>query len=98
MLRGVPVARPFPDVASHVIEAVSVAWVGADGGGRPVARVGSPGEAAVPVVGEALVVCLGLVAPGVGDGFEAATGGQLPLGLGRQRLTGPGGVCLRVRI
>src|SRR3954470_21401294 len=33
MLRRVEVARPFPDVADHVVEAVAVGREGGDGGG-----------------------------------------------------------------
>ncbi len=50
----------------------------------------------MPVVGEPLAGRFRLVAPDVGRRLEAAASRPLPLGLGRQRLAGPGRVRLRV--
>ena len=48
----------------------------------------------MPVVGQPLAGPLGFVAPGICRLVEAAAGGGLPLGFGRQRTAGP----IRVRL
>ena len=94
----IPVGRPLPDVAGHVVEAVAVRRERADGRRRAVAVVGAPREVAVPVVREPLARRLGLVAPDVGRAVETAARRPLPLRLGRQRLAGPRGVGLGVLV
>src|SRR5262249_14322571 len=87
----VPVRAPLPDVAGHVVEAVTVRRERLDRGGALVAvldRV-AVGKLALPDV--ALRPRLGerLVAPGVPLVVQAAAGGELPFRLGRQALAGP---------
>ena len=96
MARDVPVGRPLPDVAGHVEETEAVRREGADRRPGAVARLGPPGEVAVPVVRTALAVSLRLVAPDEGAAVEPAARGQLPLRLARQLLPGPGRVRLGV--
>src|SRR5262245_6072072 len=92
---GVPVRRPLPHVPGHVEEAEAVGRVRADGARRPVARLRSPREVAVPVVRELLPV-LRTLAPREGRALEASPGGKLPLRLGGKLLPGPARIGLRV--
>ena len=98
-VRGrVEVARPLPDVAGHVEQAVAVGRERLDRR-RALVAVGQqvlPRELALPGVGHHPALGRELVAPGVDRAVEAAARGELPLGLGRQRLAGPGGVGGRV--
>ena len=93
---GVPVGGPFPDVARHLVQPEAVGRIRAHGDRRAVARVVAPGEVAMPEVRQAVAGSLRLVAPDERRAVEAAASRALPLGLGRQRLAGPGGVGLGV--
>ena len=97
-VRLVPVGGPFPDVADHVDQAVAVGRVGAHGRGAfvPVLAGVLDRELALPGVGHPAPVRVELVAPGELGPLQAAAAGQLPFGLGRQRLAGPDGVGLDV--
>ena len=68
---GVPVGRPLPDVAGHVVEVEAVGREGADRRCRAVALLGAP-EIAVPVVRQPRAGELGLVTPDVGRAVEPA--------------------------
>src|SRR4029079_3637717 len=98
---GVPntkvVGRPLPDVAGHVEEAVAVRRKRADRrcASEAVELEVLPGELALPRVGHHPAVGRELVAPGIDGPLEAAPGSELPLGLGRQVLAGPGRVRSR---
>ena len=98
MARDVPVGRPLPDVAGHVEEAEAVRREGADRRPGAVAGLRPPGELAVPVVRTSLAARFRLVAPDEVAAVEPAARGQLPLGLARQLLPGPGRVRLGVLV
>src|SRR4051794_22805252 len=85
------VARPLPDVAGHVIQAVAVGWEGTDRrrAGVAVEHEILPGELALPAVGQHLPARRELVTPCEGLAVEPPARGVLPLGLGRQRLARP---------
>ena len=84
---AVPVGGPLPDVADHVVEAVAVRREGADRRGA-LEAVGArlcEGKSPCQVLAMQRPVRRQLVAPGVVGAVEPAAGGELPLGLGRQR-------------
>src|SRR6202008_1503134 len=93
-----PVARPFPDVAGHVEQAIAVGRETADGGGAAVSGLRSPREITVPVVGEPLTGPLRRVAPGVRRRDETAPSRHLPLRLAGHREPRPRRVRLRVLV
>ena len=87
--------RPLPDIAGDVVEAVPI-WRESLHRRCPVKAVGPkvlPRESAVPGVGHDATCRHELGAPGVGSAVQPATGGVLPLGLGRQHFSDPG--CVR---
>src|SRR5215207_10522796 len=94
----VPVAGPLPDVADHVGQAVAVGREPAHRGRAhiPVQLQVLVGELALPGVGHPAAPGVELIPPRVGGPVQAAPAGQLPFGLGRQVLAGPGGVGLDV--
>ena len=98
MLGDVPVGRPLPDVADHVVEPIAVGGKRADRRRAlvPVGREVLPGKLALPGVGHVAVAWEERVAPGVVRSFEATACGELPLGLGGQRLALPRGEGLGV--
>ena len=98
--RGEVLARPLPDVPGHVDQAVAVRGELADRGGALVAveQVVLHGEVALPGVGHHPSPRGELVSPGEHGAVETAAGRELPLGLGRQLLAGPGGVRQRVGV
>lgn len=95
---GEVVARPLPDVAGHVVQAVPVGREAPDRGRASLARRLEvlPGELALPGVGHHLPLGARVVAPGVDRAVQPAAGGELPLGLGRQLLARPRGVRVGV--
>ena len=87
--------RPLPDVAGDVVEAVPV-WRKSFHRRCLVKAVGPkvlPRESAVPGVGHDATFRHEVPAPGVGSAVQPATGGVLPLGLGRQHFSDPD--CVR---
>src|SRR5204863_5533929 len=94
----VPIRRPFPDVAGHVVEAVAVRRERADRRGplEAVLEQVLPRELALPEVRVRLAARRELVAPAILRAVEAAARGELPLGFARQLLAGPPRVGLRV--
>ena len=94
------VGGPLPDVSGHVEEAVTVDRERADGRGTLEAVGGEvlPGEFALPGVGHHPAAGRELVPPYESGALEPTARRELPLGLGRQRLAGPGGVGLHVLV
>src|SRR5580692_4371111 len=84
MLSRVPVRRPLPGVADHVVEAVAVGRKGGDRRGTCVA-VGTRilvRKLALPGISHVLLLQQELLAPRELRAFQAASGGILPLRLG----------------
>ncbi len=95
---GVPVGRPFPDIADHVVEIEAVRRIAFDGRGPFIAvlkRV-AIGEGALPIIGQHLATGRELVTPGIFAVIEAAPGRKFPFRLGRQKLPRPFGVGFRI--
>src|SRR6516164_3529439 len=98
--RAVPVRRPLPDVADHVVETVAVRRIGRYGRGTCIAvgarvlvrKFSLPGVRHVPLLRREFI------APGEFRTIEPAARSKLPLRLGRQLLAGPVGVGLGVAI
>src|SRR5690606_318990 len=90
---------PLPDIATHVVEPVAIRLVGDDrGGADPAASRGTAvREGALPDVGGKQAVLLTTPAPPrIPDLPEAAAGGILPLGFGRQPRSCPGSKCASI--
>src|SRR5262249_57651921 len=81
------VHRPLPDVAGHVEQAEAVRREPLDRrrAFEPVGAEVLPGELALPGVRHHASLRGELIAPRVGGALEAAAGGVLPFGFGRQR-------------
>ena len=96
----IPVGRPFPDIADHVVHAVAVGREGAHrrGAGEAVGHFVVAREVALPGVGHVLAGGREFLAPGELCAVEAAARGKFPLGLGRQLLAGPFGIGLGVLV
>ena len=96
----VPVGRPFPDVADHVVEAVAVRRKRPDRRGALVAvrREVLVRERPLPGVRHLAPVRRELVAPGELGAVQPAARGELPFGLGRQLLARPGRVGLGIAV
>ena len=97
----VEVGAPLPDIARHVVQAVSVGRVAARGRRphRPVEREVAARELALPDVAAPRLAGAGidgLVAPHVDLAVEPAARGELPFGLGGQPLARPAAVGERV--
>src|SRR3546814_6015564 len=95
-----PVLRPFPDIADHVEEAEAVGREMADRR-RAVPAVEAligEGEQPLQVIRQHRPAGGQFVAPGIVGAIEAAARGIFPFGLGRQRLSGPGGIGLGIGI
>jgi hypothetical protein len=91
---GIPVGRPFPDVADHVVNSIAVrrerrhrrrALIAVEG--QVLAR-----ERALPGVRHLPIARRELIAPCELGAVEAAAGGELPFGFGGQFLAGPFGI------
>src|SRR6202167_4395260 len=100
MPRSPPIRGPLPNVADHVVEAITVRR---KHGHRRSALVAIGREIllreiALPSVGEMFAAGREFVAPGKLSGVEAAARGKLPLGFGRQLLAGPDRVSLGIAI
>src|SRR3954471_9994717 len=97
-MRLVPVPGPLPDVADHVVQPVAVGWERAHRCGPlvPVLLEVPDRKFTLPGVGHPGAARGELVTPRELGAVQAAAGGELPLGLGRQLLTGPPRVRLDV--
>src|SRR5215211_804720 len=82
VLLRVPVGRPFPDIADHVVDAMTVRRERGDWGGplEAVAVRVLPRKLALPGVGHVPAVRRQLVAPCVVRALEAAARRKLPFG------------------
>src|SRR5262249_61850514 len=97
MTRPIPVARPLPDIADHVVEAVAVRLEAADRRGPYVAvlvRV-VDGEDALPGVRDRLARAIEPARPIVLAAATAARG-EFPLSLGRERAAAPARPSVRL--
>src|SRR5262249_44227973 len=96
MPRPVPVARPLPDVADHVLEAVAIGREGIDRGPalETILEQVLPGELPLPGIRHVPAAGGELLAPGIFRAVQAAAGSVLPLGLGGQDLASPAGIPL----
>ena len=97
-LGGEVVARPLPDVAGHVEQAVAVGREALHRGrALPAVRHQVlPGELALPGVGHHGAAGSEVAAPGEDGAVQAAAGGELPFRFAGQLLAGPGRVGLGV--
>src|SRR3954467_4866224 len=98
VLLRVPIGRPFPDIADHVVDAMAVRRERSDRRGpleavavRVLAR-----KLALPGVGHVPAVRRQLVAPRIVGALEPAARRKLPFGFARELLAGPLGVGKRV--
>ena len=91
MLVRIPIGRPFPDIADHVVEAIVIGGVCADGRGAREAVLGEvlPGELALPGIGHVVAIGDERVTPGEFLALQPAARCAVPLALGGQRLAGP---------
>src|SRR5215211_5453319 len=98
VLLRVPVGCPFPDIADHVVDAMTVRRERGDWGGplEAVAVRVLPRKLALPGVGHVPAVRRQLVAPCVVGAVEAAARRKLPFGFARELLAGPLRVGKRV--
>src|SRR5262249_60614295 len=90
MTRPIPIARPLPNIADHVVEAVAVRLEAANRRGPDVAvLVGVvDGKDALPGVGDWLAFGIEGARPII-LAVPTAARGRLPLPLGRQLASGP---------
>src|SRR5258708_3431760 len=85
MLLRIPISRPFPDIADHVVQAVAVGGKSGDGR-RAFEAIGCKilvREIALPGVCHVLATRRLLVAPGEFRAVQSAACGKFPFGLGR---------------
>jgi hypothetical protein len=97
--RPIPVARPLPYVADHVVEAIAVRLEAADRRGRGIAvlvRV-VEGEDALPGIGDRLALGIESARPVVLAVAPAARG-EFPLRLGRQLAPAPTRIGERILV
>src|SRR3546814_15190931 len=82
------VSCPFPDIADHVVEAVIVGWIAADGAGAVIAvgLLAREGKEPAPVIGHDPALGLPFVAPLIVAIVIPAARREFPLLLGGQRL------------
>ncbi len=84
-----PIAGPLPDIADHVVDAVAVRREGRHRRRAPKAGFALVRKVAVPGVRHRAVARHEFVTPGKLGVLEPAARGKLPLGFGRQILSGP---------
>src|SRR5262245_40491418 len=99
MAGPIPIARPLPHIANHVIEPIAVRLEASDGGGAGVSVLLSVdyGEDPLPGVGDRFAVGVEGAAPVV-LAIATATRGIFPLCLGGETAPQPAGVCQRVLV
>src|SRR5499433_3984675 len=97
--RSIPVARPLPDIADHVVEAVAVRLEAADRRGPYVAvLVGVvDGEDALPGIRDRLAVGIERARPVV-LAVATAARGEFPLRLGREFTPAPAHISERILV
>src|SRR4029077_2099640 len=91
MLRLIPVGRPLPDIADHVVKPVAVRWIGPNRRRSLVSVAGGtlPGELSLPRVRHVAIARKKLITPRVIGAVEAAARGKFPLSFGGERLAFP---------
>ena len=99
VLLRIPIRRPFPDIADHVVQAVAVRRERRDRRSALEAVLAKilARKFTLPGIGHMLAVGRELVAPAILGAVEAAACGEFPFGFGGQLLAGPFGVSQRVR-
>src|SRR5262245_19177160 len=99
MTRAIPIARPLPNVADHVVETIAVRLEAADrrGGGVAVLIGVVDGEDALPGIGDRLAVTIKRARPVV-LAVAAAARGELPLRLGRKLAPAPARIGERILV
>jgi hypothetical protein len=97
---GVPIGGPLPDVADHVVNAVSVWRERLYGRWARIAILCSvlSWEFTLPSVGHVLSARRELIAPSIFSIFESTPRGKFPFYLSRQFLARPSRVGNRIRI
>src|SRR5207253_1126434 len=97
--RPVPVARPFPDVTDHVVEAVAIGLEAANRRGPGVAiLVGVvDGEDALPAIRDRLALRIERARPVV-LAVATAARGKFPLRLGRKLASAPARISKRILV
>src|ERR1700730_14470787 len=97
--RPIPVARPLPDIADHVIEAVAIGLEAADRRGPGVAvLIGVvDGEDTLPGIGDGLPLGIERARP-VALAVATAACGEFPLRLGRKLAPAPARVGKRILV
>src|SRR5215470_13452476 len=99
MTRAIPVARPLPDIADHVVEAVAVRLEAADRCGAGVAVLVRivDGEDALPGVGDRLALGIERARPVV-LAVATAARGKFPLRFGRKLASAPARIGQRILV
>ena len=92
MLRRPPIRSPFPHVADHVVEAVTIRWKCSNRRCAPVAGPSVVGEFSMPCVGHCAAVWHEVVAPCELCAVKTSARGELPFSLRRQLLATPCGI------
>src|SRR5262245_7695147 len=97
--RPIPVARPFPNIADHVVEAVAVWLEATDRRGGGIAVLGGvvDGEDALPGVGDRLALGIEGARPVV-LAVATAARGEFPLRLGRHLAPAPARISERILV
>src|SRR5215510_13223916 len=97
--RPIPIARPLPDVADHVVEPVAVGFEAADRRSPGVAvLVGVvDGEDALPGIGDRLAFGIEGTRPII-LAVATAARGELPLRLGRELTAAPARISQRILV
>ena len=94
----VPVAHPVPNIATHVVQAVTI-------GGKTHHRRGSHksiflgvfvGKISGPCIGHELAIALEFITPRIALAFKPTARGEFPLGFGGQTLAGPFRISIRI--
>src|SRR6266566_8510080 len=86
MMLLVPVRRPFPYIASHIIQPIAIRWEGAHGR-RPFIVIFHqvlPGKLSLPGIGHQLATRSKFIPPGIGGTLYSPARSTFPLRLGRQ--------------
>src|SRR6516165_9109374 len=100
MLRGPPVSGPFPDIADHVVDAVTIGRKRGHrrGAVEAVLAFVFVWKISLPGIGHVFAAGRKRFAPSELGAVEPAACGEFPLGLGWQVLARPFGVGQRIRV
>src|SRR5262245_20517506 len=99
MTRPIPIARPLPDIADHVVEAVAVGLEAADrrGGGIAVLVRVVDGEDALPGIGDRLALGIERARPII-LAVATAARREFPLRLGQELAPAPARIGERILV